>query len=1165
MTLEPPDSWYRDALAIPRPASPADLAKLSPAQFELFSLLVISSIYGKAGLDFKHTPFSHDGGRDADAQYIFGVGLDEALQLQFRIWLEVKQRKTTHVGKKDVGSHIVDASIVQAHTIIFVTNTKFSKNLAGWLTTFSKRTGVQHKLIDGKQLIQYAVTHLGADSAETGSPTEIADDRAAAVSADCWFSLSPSDVRSKVAPHSVIARSGRPLYLNVDLTVPRNHKSFKGRVVVRSNHLGPSDCHPHTHASSEERLFAPGDVVTTVYNVWPASRRVWSARDFEVLLGSSESSRIEAKFLNEFELEYLSLPDVPLKNQQAMFSALLDEVSTWKSTQASRLALFVAPPGAGKSHLLSKLRRKLASDRVQEIYVDCETVRDDRALFRQVVQDLLPLPAATLDADLRDAIAHWCRAIGLGPDAAGAVVEDLCGTDDHAAHLAPRHRAELLAMLLGEQFSTTPQVVFVEDLHKATPSLLTLLWQLIGALRNSGRGRVLFVLCTRPYATDASEVRVEWLARLETLTQLDAATLFRLEQPSHRGAEQFLSTAVEGLESYHIETIVRAVGTSPYELREALLFLLVNGALEIRDGASQPLSVASAPRLADVIASQKLQQVTKERLKILFGNQPRWLHQFLLAGAAYGRVFATDTIAAAVGIEDENALDEAIATCGRWSVVTQSTEQRDWLEFDHDLVRDAVLLIATPRQRMRVGGALYEQLKNVESEALLARIAYQGGFPRKALEHATQAALESRHSERLDDVVELNQLAIQTLDPELGRLSIPNPTSEYGFRIDSAIRFATPIRVPGMRPADVDRAVLKLLIENLDCLAAIGSGSSGLSASTLSEAYMIAVRCGDKNAEARLAALEGRLLFERDEVERAVELHERAAALFAKIGVGRHRARAENLIRLAICHRTLGEYERSFEELRRAMHACVRADWIVLNKIRNNIGAVFLKRDWQKARHHWGKELAHARRHRLESRAAHALLGLGFLDLFEGELEEGATKTRQAMEIVDRLRLDNQSVRAALNMSVYYVEIAEYDEALVWLQEGEKTALRHQIGRRLWRIVANMATVHELRGERRLSIMRDRQVVNLLQAPAERLVDPVTVPRRMYGRQVLALVNVLLRRSNGIGAEESLPPLPPEAFAYAAIVNRERRGQLPDLMDKYCVKLPVGRRFLLTE
>src|SRR5260221_9999025 len=93
------DDWYARAVAIPRPESIEDLQRLNWKDFELYALLVVASMYKRAGLTFSHTPFSKDEGRDGEAEYVLGVGLDAEFQITFRIWLEVKKRGSEHVGK----------------------------------------------------------------------------------------------------------------------------------------------------------------------------------------------------------------------------------------------------------------------------------------------------------------------------------------------------------------------------------------------------------------------------------------------------------------------------------------------------------------------------------------------------------------------------------------------------------------------------------------------------------------------------------------------------------------------------------------------------------------------------------------------------------------------------------------------------------------------------------------------------------------------------------------------------------------------------------------------------------------------------------------------------------------------------------------------------------
>jgi hypothetical protein len=231
------------------------------------------------------------------------------------------------------------------------------------------------------------------------------------------------------------------------------------------------------------------------------------------------------------------------------------------------------------------------------------------------------------------------------------------------------------------------------------------------------------------------------------------------------------------------------------------------------------------------------------------------------------------------------------------------------------------------------------------------------------------------------------------------------------------------------------------------------------------------------------------------------------------------------------------------------MRTCERNDWSALNEIRNNLGALYLKSDWKAVRYHWNKQIAHAERHALVSRIAHGLLSLGFVDLFEGNLDAGFERTERGRAIAERLHVYNQRVRATLNLSVYYIRRNLYSEALDWLREGEKIALRHSIGRRLWRIVANMAVVHELLGQLELCSIRETQVVELLQTSTR---------ESTRGRQALPLINIALRARGDL-------LIPAKVHDYAELILMGRKDQLPNMLGNYCVELPPGPRFLLTE
>ncbi len=1150
------DDWYRRALAIPRPDSIEGLQKLDWKDFELYALLVVASMYKRAGLTFSHTPFSKDKGRDGEAEYVLGVGLDKEFQITFRIWLEVKKRGSEHVGKGDVGVHLVDASFGKAHTIIFVTNSKFAEPLKEYLSDYVKQTGIQYKLINGEDLLGLSHRYLDDEPlphADTDADTAnvISFDRAPSVRATCWFSLSPTDQRTRLSPHRIIARTGRSLYLNIELSVSEKSGPFVGRTQLKTPRLSAADCQPYPSTQTGKRFYAPGDPVILAYSIWPGSLRNWSPSDFVLSIESNVDVRLETTFANSFGREYLSLPDVPLGSQENAYAALREHVSANIDAREGSVALLIGPAGSGKSHVVSRLRRHFAGRSMRELYVDCDNVQNDRALFEKIIRDLLPLPPFALDADVRDAVIAWCTALRLSESSAKSIADDVCGGGDKTATLTPRDRAELLAMILGKNADERPLIVTVEDLHKAAPSLISLLLEVFSALETTGRGNVHFVLSSRPYSADITEVRNTWLSRLGALSHARAATVLTMAQPSRREAAELLSESIRGVENYYIELLINAVGTSPYDLREGLLYLLRRSALRLASNENAPpLEVANPARLQLVLQSPDLRQATEERLKVLLRNQPEWLRSFLLAGAAYGRSFPLTAASRAAAVdESSDSFDSSLAECGLWSVAALSDEKPNWIEFDHDLIRDALMRVGPPRATRRAAGALYAQLPPDSGEALRARIAYQGGMAATALEHAKTAAREAKATERLEDVVEINQLSVQILDPNMSSIVVDDPASDDVFRLDSGIRYALPSRLPGLSAKEVHLAVLDLLVDNLSCLASTGSGSSVLSEKTLSEASALAERLADSRMKARLLSMEGRLLFERDHVNDARDLHLRAEELFTSLQIDRDRARAENYIRLAICERTLGNFEESRRYLGCAIRACERRDWPVLNKIRNNLGALYLKSDWNAVRYHWNKQVAHAERHALVSRVAHGLLSLGFVDLFEGALDAGFERTEHGRDIAERLHIDNQRVRATLNLSVYYIRKKSYAEALDWLREGEKMALRHHIGRRLWRVIANMAVVHELLGQPDLCAIREAQVIELLQSSKSASIR---------GRQLLPLVNIALRELGDL-------PIPQNAHDYAEVVRAGLARELPNMLGNYCVDLPCGPRFLLTE
>jgi tetratricopeptide (TPR) repeat protein len=328
---------------------------------------------------------------------------------------------------------------------------------------------------------------------------------------------------------------------------------------------------------------------------------------------------------------------------------------------------------------------------------------------------------------------------------------------------------------------------------------------------------------------------------------------------------------------------------------------------------------------------------------------------------------------------------------------------------------------------------------------------------------------------------------------------------------------------------------------------------------------MLSERLGDKASSASLIAMEGRLLFERNDIVGALQAHEKAEGMFAILSKEESSDRADNLVRLAICQRQLGRIDDSLRTLRRALKHRVRLDWTLVNKVRSNTGAAYLLTDWNKVRHHWERQLRSARTHGLIPRQAHALAGLSFINLFDGRQSEGRRQAEEALEIAKAQGLDNTRVRCDLNLAVSSLMDRNIDGALNYLYEAESLAIKHQIDRRLWRVYANFATAYELIGQPEKAKARDLQTVTSLKADTWESDDLL-----QRGRNLLPLINIAFRATQAPEVYEPiLQRFRPETLLIVQEIARKlavgEKSFLADVLVKYLVNVNGCRRFLLTE
>jgi tetratricopeptide (TPR) repeat protein len=1155
---------------MPSPYTLDDFHQMSWQEFETAAVDAVRRLYSEYDIKVGETPYSKDGGRDGEAQHILAIGLGPELAISIKIFLEIKKRKNENVGKSDIGSHIVDAFANKATKVIFITNREFTEPLSNWLKEFCGPLNIQFSLVSGSRLLEWlnepdnvsveASTSIKAPALDDlrASGKASFNGEARAIQGQLTYTLDPNEAVGGTGPCT--ARSDRPVFAIVDINVGEGASPFHSVVDIVPKQARAATVH-RLGGKNGPVIFSPGDSHRWVFAIWPERPGRWDDSCFEVILRDADVPML-VRSTNIFYVPEQGLGTVLAGPQNIVETAMRHSVNTWRMLGGISLRFLLSPGGLGKSFIVGRLRREWQAQGLREVVLDGETVGDDVKLIERTFSSLFPFPKSPFDDVAKPALARWLKGINLSPEACETLANDLCCPSGlRPSHYSASLRAQMFAALLAEASGGSGLVFVLEDLHKVSPSVLSVLEEGLSLLRAWGRGNVFALFTSRP-AKEAGghDITTDWLARLQELSALADDAVNVIPPPSAQDARDILLQTAPSLEEVHVRQIVEQVGTAPFNLREAVLYLRQLDVLQMLEPGGRPVLVDPA-RLNLLLEHDGLNLTTRRRLDVFFRDKPRWLRKLVEAGACYGRQFPFLLVAQAVHVPDWDEAMDAIGDCARWSLMALSTDQRENLEFDHDLVRGAVLGLMPDLRHRQLADELLSVLEGSGETVRMAGLAYQAGHAERSFDLARLAAREQSERGRPADALKANHIALLTLDPAW--TTFDKQSSSW---VDMAVQSAPVCRRKFSDWQQRDKAALAVLHDNLDCLGMVSAGSSALSDAILTEARMLSQRLGDYASSASLIVMEGRLLFERDDPQGALARHEEAERMFAVLGTEKAADRAQNLVRLAICQRQLGRREDSLRTLRQALKHRVKSDWVLLSKVRSNTGAAYLLSDWEKVRHHWERQLRSARLHGLIQREAHALASLSFINLFDGRQSEGRRQAEEALEITKAQGFDNTRVRCDLNLAVSSLMDGNPDAALHYLNEAESIAIQHQIGRRLWRVYANLATAHEMCGQMEKARARDLQTLTSLNA--ETWEGEGILWR---GRSLLPLINIAFRAElfPELYAPVLLHGLRPEtALAVREVAAKLAVGERPPLngiLLKYLVDISGKPRFLLTE
>lgn len=251
----------------------------------------------------------------------------------------------------------------------------------------------------------------------------------------------------------------------------------------------------------------------------------------------------------------------------------------------------------------------------------------------------------------------------------------------------------------------------------------------------------------------------------------------------------------------------------------------------------------------------------------------------------------------------------------------------------------------------------------------------------------------------------------------------------------------------------------------------------------ISDVRLLAARNRDAAFVALAERWDGDFNIQSGDSEQAVQCFQRAEKLYESLPDSSSRDRYEALLGHAIALRLLGKPEESAKLLTRAL-AVDPDDPRSQIRYNANLGALYFYSDPNLRRHYWENAFDIARQANIEELAVHMDLDLASLDVIDRRISSARQRLDGLIEASSERRFENSLMRALVMMSAVDLIEGWPDSALGRLDEARRLGYVHHAGKRLWKIHANSATAHEMRGDLDRAYQEDRQMVGVLKAVA---------------------------------------------------------------------------------
>jgi len=1077
---------------------------MGPEDFERFAVAVLKVIYGGRGVQILHTPYGHDEGRDAEGIFLLEESLPADLQVRIKLWIEAKLRGT-NIGPYAVGRHLFAAFCRDVTKIIFVTNRDFTSNVRQSIHAFCSKANIQFGLVSGRKLLEFAECSTNARADQRVTYRAISRARKDPLSIEASGQVGRNLHTTAHSALTEVVAVGAPLFLSADVTISGTGEF--GEISIRDDSPESPTLRIVPYGRVSKGPFRDADTVRLRYSVTAdgpgtldISRFSISADDQRFALVRDDSRRsaitVERPIFGSFAF--------PTQTDQIVTARLA--VDGWVKAPKFAFVILSAAAGLGKTHLVDELRCSWLCEGIEELLLDGAEVRNEAGLVEALFNYVFPLPPEKLGEARQDTLRDWLRdaglSIGRASDVARAII---AGQVDGNA--SPHLLADVARALISSVSRERPFALVFEDLHKASHGLIEVIREAIGMLQRSG-SQCLWLATSRPGSLEPNfDRRESWHLAFGALCSV-AQRVIELEKPSEDDARRFLAASVRGFAAPMAGRVISQVGCEPFGLREALLYMRITGIV----GSDEELDELVLRRPEDLnmrLETDEFRAATHHRLRLLRASQGPWLGRLLDVAACLGKRFDLELCSRSADVPREHATLRVLETCRREGVIRPSFTDSGAYQFDHDLVRVATLRSMAVADRMGIADRLLRDEGDhldLRTRTLLTYLtARAAAFIDQAGDYADERAVHHRYV----DAVEALMLAVLVADPA------PYDVRECRSAAAGFDDAAAEADLPQLEPPMPEPLLIDLISKTLALMGRVTSGSSATEERLITHAELLARKHGEEGRQAVLVMRRGAMLLERGDVQKAYEAHQSSEAMFERLSPEerdrRYGERRRNAVHMAIACRHTNRKAESLRILTDLLATAGPDEYALRADCLADLGALDFYDNPQACRESWAAAASLCSSENNAPGEVHMLLDLADLDIAERLDSAAAQKVRRARDRATELELDNELLRAHVFSAVLALAASDHESADAHLVDALERGLSRSIGRRLWKIWANLATAAEASGDLDEAYINDERSTRALPIPSMVIEQRLVLEQWPDARVAVALGNISLR------------------------------------------------------